>query len=161
MTTQSAAVMQRMKGTEIVERSSEEIFNQFSQMHELIARRAFEIFESNGGSPGHDLEDWFRAESELLRPVPLNVIELNGEYVVRAEVPGFGGRDIKISVEPRCLAVSGKLQTNEQGENGRLIRSAWCANQILRTLDLPSDVDTSTVSASVQDGILTVHLAKT
>ena len=161
MTTQSAAVMQRMKGTEIVERSSEEIFNQFSQMHELIARRAFEIFESNGGSPGHDLEDWFRAESELLRPVPLNVIELNGEYVVRAEVPGFGGRDIKISVQPRCLAVSGKLQTNEQGENGRLIRSAWCANQILRTLDLPSDVDTSTVSASVQDGILTVHLAKT
>jgi len=161
MTTQSAAVMQRMKGTEIVERSSEEIFNQFSQMHELIARRAFEIFESNGGSPGHDLEDWFRAESELLRPVPLNVIELNGEYVVRAEVPGFGGRDIKISVEPRCLAVSGKLQTNEQGENGRLIRSAWCANQILRTLDLPSDVDTSTVSASVQDGILTVHLPKT
>jgi HSP20 family protein len=161
MTTQSAAVMQRMKGTEIVERSSEEIFNQFSQMHELIARRAFEIFESNGGSPGHDLEDWFRAESELLRPVPLNVIELNGEYVVRAEVPGFGGRDIKISVQPRCLAVSGKLQTNEQGENGRLIRSAWCANQILRTLDLPSDVDTSTVSASVQDGILTVHLTKT
>jgi HSP20 family protein len=130
-------------------------------MHELIARRAFEIFESNGGSPGHDLEDWFRAESELLRPVPLNVIELNGEYVVRAEVPGFGGRDIKISVEPRCLAVSGKLQTNEEGENGRLIRSAWCANQIFRTLDLPSDVDTSTVSASVQDGILTVHLPKT
>ena len=161
MTTQSAAVMQRMKGTEIVERSSEEIFNQFSQMHELIARRAFEIFESNGGSPGHDLEDWFRAESELLRPVPLNVIELNDEYVVRAEVPGLGGRDIKISVQPRCLAVSGKLQTNEQGENGRLIRSAWCANQILRTLDLPSDVDTSTVSASVQDGILTVHLPKT
>ena len=161
MTTQSAAVMQRMKGTEIVERSSEEIFTQFSQMHELIARRAFKIFESNGGSPGHDLEDWFRAESELLRPVPLNVIELNGEYVVRAEVPGFGGRDIKISVEPRCLAVSGKLQTNEEGEKGRLIRSAWCANQIFRTLDLPSDVDTSTVSASVQDGILTVHLTKT
>lgn len=161
MTTQSAAVMQRMKGTEIVERSSEEIFNQFSQMHELIARRAFEIFESNGGSPGHDLEDWFRAETELLRPVPLNVIELNGEYVVRAEVPGFGGRDIKISVEPRCLAVSGKLQTNEEGENGRLIRSAWCANQVFRTLDLPSDVDTSTVSATVEDGILTVHLPKT
>ena len=160
MATQSAAVMQRMKGTEIVERSSEEIFNQFSQMHELIARRAFDIFESNGGSPGHDLEDWFRAESELLRPVPLNVIELNGEYVVRAEVPGFGGRDIKISVEPRCLAVSGKLQTNEEGENGRLIRSAWCANQVFRTLDLPSDVDTSTVSAFVQDGILTVHLTK-
>ena len=72
MATQSAAVMQRMNGTEIVERSSEEILNQCSQTHELIARRAFEIFESSGGSPGHDLENWFRAESELLQPVSLN-----------------------------------------------------------------------------------------
>jgi HSP20 family protein len=161
MTTQSAAVMQRMKGTEIVERSGEEIYNQFSQMHELIARRAFEIFDTNGGSPGHDLEDWFRAESELLRPVPLNVTALNDEYVVRAEVPGFGGRDIKITVEPRCLAIAGKRETKEEEENGGLIRSAWCANRIFRTLDLPSDVNTSRVSATVQDGILTVRLPKT
>ena len=55
MTAQSAAVMKRMRGTETVECSTEQISNQFSQMHELIARRAFEIFESNGGSPGHDL----------------------------------------------------------------------------------------------------------
>jgi HSP20 family protein len=160
MATQSAAVMQRMKGTKIVEHSSEEIFNQFSQMYDLVGRRAFEIFESNGGSPGHDLEDWLRAESELLRPVPLNVTESNGEYIVRAEVPGFGSKDIKISVEPRCFAISGKRETKEK-ENGRLIRSEWCADRIFRSLDLPSDVDTSTVSATVQDGILTVHLSKT
>jgi DUF2934 family protein len=73
MATQSAAVMQRMNGTEIVERSSEEILNQCSQTHELIARRAFEIFETNGGSPGNDLEDWLHAESELLFPIALNV----------------------------------------------------------------------------------------
>jgi HSP20 family protein len=161
MATQSAAVMQRMNGTEIVERSSEEILNQCSQTHELIARRAFEIFESSGGSPGHDLEDWFRAESELLQPVSLNTTELYDEYVVRAEVPGFGGRDIRISVEPRCLAVSGKLEAKEEGENGSVIHSALCANRIFRTLELSSDVDTSAVSATVQDGILGVHLPKT
>ena len=140
MATQSAAVMQRMNGTEIVERSSEEILNQCS--------------------PAHDLEDWFRAESELLQPVSLNTTELYGEYVVRAEVPGFGGRDIRISVEPRRLAVSGKLETKEEGENGGVIHSALCTNRIFRTLELSSDVDTSAVSATVQDGILTVHLPK-
>jgi HSP20 family protein len=161
MATQSAAVMQRMNGTEIVERSSEEILNQCSQTHELIARRAFEIFESNGGSPGHDLENWFRAESELLQPVSLNITELCGEYVVRAEVPGFGGRDIRISVEPGCLAVSGKILTKEEGKNGGVISSGLCANRIFRTVELSSDVDTSAVSATVQDGILTVHFPKT
>jgi HSP20 family molecular chaperone IbpA len=114
MTTQSAAVMHRMNGTELIKHSSEEIFNQFSQMHDVIARRAFEIFESHDGSPGHDLEDWLRAESELLHPVLLNVTESNGKYVVRAELPGFGGKDIEISVEPRCLAISGKRETKEE-----------------------------------------------
>jgi hypothetical protein len=34
---------------------------------EEIARRAYEIFLARGGEPGHDLDDWFQAESELLR----------------------------------------------------------------------------------------------
>ncbi len=32
-----------------------------------IAQRAYEIFEARGGEPGHDLDDWLQAESELLR----------------------------------------------------------------------------------------------
>jgi DUF2934 family protein len=32
-----------------------------------IAQRAYEIFLARGGGPGHDLDDWLQAESELLR----------------------------------------------------------------------------------------------
>src|SRR5580700_8640402 len=105
MTTQSATVMQRMKGTELLTHSREEILDQLLQIYDGIARRAFEIFESRGGSPGHDLEDWFRAESELLHPVPLNLSESSGKFIVRAEVPGFGRNDIEINVEPCCLGI--------------------------------------------------------
>ena len=34
---------------------------------EEIAQRAYEIFQARGGEPGHDLDDWLQAESELLR----------------------------------------------------------------------------------------------
>lgn len=34
--------------------------------HEQIERRAYEIFLARGGEPGHDLEDWLRAERELI-----------------------------------------------------------------------------------------------
>jgi Protein of unknown function (DUF2934) len=34
---------------------------------EEIAERAYEIFRARGGEPGHDLDDWLEAESELLR----------------------------------------------------------------------------------------------
>ena len=30
-----------------------------------VSRRAFEIWERNGRMPGHDLENWLQAESEL------------------------------------------------------------------------------------------------
>jgi hypothetical protein len=42
---------------------------------EEIALRAYEIFVARGGGPGHDLDDWLQAESELLR-----------EYAVRRAV---------------------------------------------------------------------------
>ena len=34
--------------------------------HEEIALRAYEIYLERGGAPGHELEDWVRAERELL-----------------------------------------------------------------------------------------------
>jgi DUF2934 family protein len=33
--------------------------------HDEIARRAFEISMRRGGEPGHEQEDWLRAEREL------------------------------------------------------------------------------------------------
>jgi hypothetical protein len=33
---------------------------------EQIALRAYEIYLERGGAPGHELEDWTRAERELL-----------------------------------------------------------------------------------------------
>ena len=34
---------------------------------EEIARRAYELYLARGGEHGHDLEDWARAEAELIR----------------------------------------------------------------------------------------------
>lgn len=32
---------------------------------EQIAERAYEFYLARGGAPGHDVEDWLRAEAEL------------------------------------------------------------------------------------------------
>jgi len=155
-----AAAMERTKETELVKNSSEEISNQFAQIYDVITRRAFDIFESRGRSPGHELEDWFRAESELLRPVPVNVAESEGEYIVRAEVPGFGGKDIEVIVEPLHLAISGRRETKEDELSGKMICCESRADRIFRVLDLPRSVDTSKVSTTLRDGILIVDLPK-
>src|SRR5258708_4578081 len=160
MNSHLAVAMERTKEPELVKHSSEEISNQFSQIYDVIARRAFDIFGSRGRSPGHELEDWVRAESELLRPVPLNVAESDGEYVVRAEVPGFGDKDIEVIVEPLYLAISGKRETKKDEQNGKIIRCESRGDRNFRVLDLPPSVDTSKVSTTLRDGILMVDLPK-
>ena len=35
-------------------------------IHKEIELRAYQIFVERGGEPGHDVEDWLQAESELL-----------------------------------------------------------------------------------------------
>lgn len=121
MKSQLAAVMERTPEPEFAKHSSEKISNQWSKISDVIARRAFDIFEGRGRSPGHELEDWFRAESELLRPVPVNVAESDGEYIVRAEVPGFGYQDIEVIVEPLYLAISGRRETEDDEQDGKMI----------------------------------------
>jgi hypothetical protein len=39
---------------------------------ELIRKRAYEVFEARGREPGHDLEDWLRAELEIKRRLGLH-----------------------------------------------------------------------------------------
>lgn len=33
--------------------------------HDQVAQRAYEFFLARGATPGHDVEDWLRAEDEL------------------------------------------------------------------------------------------------
>ena len=63
-------------------------------------------------------------------------------------------------VKPLSLRISGKRETKEDRENGKMIRSDSRADRIFRVLDLPSVVDTSKVSMILKDGILVVDLPK-
>ena len=46
-------------------KSSAESMDQ--EMREQIEKRAYEIFEARGAEPGHDVEDWVRAELEIVQ----------------------------------------------------------------------------------------------
>src|SRR5260370_7711441 len=72
MSPQPATAMQPAKVPVAVRQSAAgDVFDRIQQTYGEIARRAFEIFDNNGKSFGHDLEVWFRAASEPLHPVPL------------------------------------------------------------------------------------------
>ena len=159
MTAQSATAMQPVKGSVPVRQGPGDLLDQFDSVYDSIARRAFELFEDDGQWLGRDKDNWLRAEAEMFHPVHMDVTESDSDFTVRAEVPGFSTKDLEIKVEPRRLRIAGKREIKQE-KDGRKIRCESCADQILRIVDLPADVDTAKVSASLKDGILTLDLPK-
>lgn len=139
---------------------AERLFEQMKDFSQNVAQRAYELFEARGREWGHELEDWFRAETEVMRWVPVEVKEADGKFIVRAEVPGFNVNDIKVSVEPKLLTISGKHEEKKEEKAETRYFSEFRANQFCRTLPLPAAVDTTKTQAALKDGVLELMLDK-
>jgi len=107
---------------------------------------------------GHELEDWFRAESELLHPLHLEIIETDDNLAVRDEVPGFRIKELTIDFELRRLTITGKHEAHEESKKGKAVFSERCAKQMMRVVNLPAEVDSSQVAATLKDGVLNLEL---
>ncbi len=157
---EGTAIQPKKEGTSLKLVEFDELFDRVNKIYDSIARRAFEIFESNGGFFGRDLEDWLEAESELLHPVHVEVTESDEALAVRAEVPGFTAKELEISVEPRRLTITGKREMKEEHKTKKTAYAERCADQILRVIDLPAEVDTGKVTATLKDGVLELEMRK-
>jgi len=136
------------------------IFDQLQDTFNALSRRSYEIFEGNGWAFGRDLEDWFQAERELLHPVHVSIEELDDSLVLKAEVPGFSEKELEINLEPRRVTITGKREAEKKEEKGKTVYAERCSDQILRIVDLPADIETDKVTATVKNGILELTMPK-
>jgi len=137
-----------------------ELLDRIQQMSTCIANRAFELFAARGRAFGRDLDDWLRAESEFVRPIRIDLTESADALTVRAEVPGFSANELEVGVESHRLTISGKHEPTEQRPGEKTIYGGQGSNQIYRAIDLPADIDTSKVTATLKNGVLTLTMPK-
>ena len=139
---------------------AEHLFEEMKELTQNIAKRAYDFFEARGREFGRELDDWFRAESEVLRRIPVEIKEQGDKLLVRAEVPGFKAEEIKVSVEPQRLVISGKTEVKEEKQEAETVYSEWRANQFCRALPLPTEVDAASATATIKEGVLELTLTK-
>jgi HSP20 family molecular chaperone IbpA len=139
----------------------ESLLWEVQQVQLEVARRAYELFELRGCEHGHDWEDWFRAESELLRPVSVVVSENDDRVSVRANVTGFGKTELKVALEPRRLIVLGKKSgTTEETERGDLDSAGSYPVHLICMVDLPAEVLVKDSVVDFEAGLLRCELPK-
>ena len=162
MSTQPAPVAQpEAKPVMVNVKPAETLLDRAREIYETIAQRAFELFDGRGREDGFALEDWLKAERELLRPVPLEIKESNDQFTIHAEVPGFTEKDIHVSLKPRHLIISGKVEESSEEKSGDTFYTSRRSNEILHGLDLPAEIDPEKASATFKDGNLDIRLPKT
>jgi len=126
------------------------------QIQLAIARRAHELFETRGREHGHDWEDWFQAETELLRPVSIAISESADGISIRANVLGLSKKELKVGVEPKRVVILGRktIVTQEAPP------SDFHPDQILRVIELTDEVDPKGAVVELQTGVLRFELPK-
>jgi HSP20 family protein len=126
------------------------------QVQLAITRRAYELFQIRGGEHGHDWEDWFRAESELLRPVSIAIAVSLDRVSVRANVLGFAADDLKLAVEPQRILIVGKPASESK------VRAHFdpYPDQIMKRIDLPVSVLPDAAVVELQAGVLKFELPR-
>ncbi len=134
-----------------------------AQMDEIfgsISRRAFDIFQVDGAVFGRDLDNWLRAEREILHPIHINVSESKDAFDVKAEVPGFSEKELEISVEPRTLTIAGKREVKKEDKSGKTVYAEECSNRVLRVVHLTAEIDVDKAAATLKNGVLDITLPK-
>jgi HSP20 family protein len=65
-----------------------------------------------------------------------------------------------VTMEPSRLTISGKHESSREEKKGKTVYSEACAKEVFRVVELPTEVDTEKVTATLKDGILLLTMPK-
>ena len=91
----------------------------------------------------------------------INVSEDDKAYKVEVAAPGMTRDDFKIYLsENDDLVIAIEKKDEKKEDNKKYLRREFSYSKFQQALSLPDDVDREKISASVNDGVLTVDLIK-
>jgi len=137
------------------------LLGRMHELHRMIARRAYELFEQRGREHGRHLDDWSQAESEITYVCRHDLRESDLAVTVRAEIPGsFTPKQLQISVESRRLMVSGERELDVLCGDSSGTHSEKRAQRIFRIHDLPAEVDPARTKVTLREEVLEIVMPK-
>lgn len=111
------------------------------------------FFQGRGGNraSGGAIQRWIP---------PIDLTEAEGEYVIRADLPGLAKEDIEIQLKDDVLTISGERRSEHQDNGEGFYRVERSFGRFSRSLDLPAGVDAASITAEFENGVLEVHVPK-
>jgi HSP20 family protein len=139
----------------IVTTQKDSIVDQLEQLHQRIARRAYDLFRSRDGW-GDAFGDWFSAEQELVSKPAVELREKDGTFTIAAAIPGVEAKDITVDITPQDVVIQAASEHRHTEDKGQVHRCEFTAGQVFRSLSFPKTVDATKAKAEYQNGMLNI-----
>jgi HSP20 family protein len=109
----------------------------------------------------HFDDDFFNSTQNSFAPCRTDIRDEGNQYVLEAELPGFSKEEINVNVENDCMTLTAQhKEDSEQKDNaGNYIRRERRMNSLSRSFDI-SGINTEKITASFENGVLTMHMPK-
>ena len=97
-----------------------------------------------------------------LRLPRTDIEELEKSFVFTLEMPGLSKKDIEVSLDADKLTVRGEKTVEKSEDNGdkKVLRREIRSERFERSFSLGNEVDQDQIKARMEDGVLTITLAK-
>ena len=139
---------------------SQPILAQMERRMEDVRRRAFELFELRGCEYGQEVEDWLKAEREVLGWPPLETKENEREFEFQVPLDDFQVSQVTVLVTPSEIVVHAKTEAEKQAEEANARAAAFTGTEIYRRIELPRPIETDRTTATFDKGTLRITAAK-
>jgi len=101
------------------------------------------------------------AEGASVSWIPhVDVREEDGQFVVTADLPGVGGKDIEVTADKGVLTIKGERRSEKQSSRDGYERVERASGTFLRRFTLPASVDAEAIKATHVNGVLEVSIPK-
>jgi HSP20 family protein len=91
---------------------------------------------------------------------PLDIRESEDALLIVAELPGVKQEDVEVTVVHGVLTLQGERKVGPAGEGQVVLRRERMAGPFVRRILLPGSVNGAAVTATYQDGVLTIRAPK-
>lgn len=106
------------------------------------------------------LNEFFNNSPSPVFSPSANIRETETAYAIELAIPGFQKDNFKIEVRDRVLEVSSVSESENEEKRENYIRKEFSYSSFSRTFRLPRTVDADQISATYENGVLTLDLPK-
>jgi HSP20 family protein len=97
-------------------------------------------------------------EAVALWAPPIEIARNNGDYKIRAELPGLKPDEVKVEVAGDALVLEGERKYEREERKPGVYRTERRYGHFFRSIPLPEDADVEHASARFEDGVLQITM---